>query len=72
VPETPSPPSPAPLAPLAPALEQKTIEDWRDAKKTEPWIFAAAVQLHTWPIGKLVSGVEYEAALTAVGKIEVG
>lgn len=43
----------------------RTVEEWRKAKGTSPWAFAAAKQHAGWPIGQRVTEGAYDAAVKA-------
>ena len=58
--------------PAAPAPEMKTIEEWQALRKPDAWAHEAAKHLRSWPLEKRVSADDYDAAIQAALKIEVG
>ncbi len=54
------------------AAERQPIEHWREAKKTEPWLYAALKAFRRWGIGSLATEAEYDEAAREVAGIRVG
>lgn len=51
----------------APAsAEARTVEDWRAAKATPNWLFAAAKVGKRWAIGQRITEADYDAAIARV------
>lgn len=48
-----------------PAEAKKSVEEWREEKKTELVKFAAAKGLSNWPVGAELTEGEYDAAIEA-------
>lgn len=65
LPEAPPPP------PAAVYLAPRTIEEWQEIKATPAWAHEAAKSLKHWPLGKIATADEYDAAITAAHRIEV-
>lgn len=55
-----------------PAPTTKTIEEWQALRKPDAWAHEAAKHLRSWPLEKLVTAEDYDAAIHAALKIEVG
>lgn len=55
----------------ADAAAMQTVETWRDAKGTADWLFAAAKMMSSWPIGRVLSEAEYDAAIGAAAHVPI-
>lgn len=49
--------------PVVQPVEQKTVEQWRDIKKTSSSHFAAAKTQHRWPQGRMMTEEQYDAGV---------
>ncbi len=55
----------------APPREAETVDEWRLAKRTPDWAFAAAKMLHGWPQGRVLSESDYDAAIRAAMTVRI-
>ncbi len=50
---------------------KKTVEEWRDIKKTIPWKFQAAKTYDHWPVGKELTEADYDLAISLVSNLAI-
>lgn len=53
------------------SVEPRTVEAWRGEKATPAWLFDAAKTMHTWPIGRVLSESDYDAAIDAAAHVRI-
>lgn len=51
---------------------QKPVEAWRDEKRIESWLFAAAAAGRRWAIGQEITEAEFDQAIAATRSIRIG
>lgn len=50
---------------------ERTVEDWREAKGTPAWQWAAAKTMHRWPIGRVLTESAYDDAIEAAAHVPI-